>query len=219
MEPRLLEKLADKSISIDKLFHMAERDLTLVPQLMEGISSSRASVRYGCAKVLVKLSEVHPADIYPFMDSFVHLLDSRFRILIWNALAIIANLTRVDTEKRFDAVFDKYYSLLNDGYMVTVANVVGNSSKIALAKPYLVDKITNELLKVESLSITPHLTEECRRIVAGKTIEAFDTFFNRVSKKRRVICFVEKYVDSSRTVLKAVAEDFLAKWACADNSI
>ncbi len=209
----MLEKLTNKSISTDKLFHLAERDLTLVPQLMEGISSSKASVRYGCAKVLVKLSEVHPAEIYPLMDSFVHLLDSRFRILIWNALAIIANLTRVDTKKRFDAVFDKYYSLLNDGYMVTVANVIGNSSKIALAKPYLIDKITNELLKVETLSITPHLTEECRRIVAEKTIETFDTFFKRISQKKRVICFVEKYVDSSRAALKAAAEDFLAKWA------
>jgi hypothetical protein len=80
------------------------------------------------------------------MTSFIDLLDSKYRILTWNALAIIANLTKVDVDKKFDAVFTKYCRLMNDEYMVTVANVVGNSSKIALAKPYLVPKITDELL-------------------------------------------------------------------------
>jgi hypothetical protein len=96
--------------------------------------------------------------------------------------------------------------------MVTVANVVGNSSKIALAKPYLIPKITNELLKVENVSTTPHLTEECRRVIAEKTIKSFDLFFDRIEDKKKVIFFVKRQTNSPRKTLKSAAENFLKKW-------
>jgi hypothetical protein len=212
MGNELLGKLADKSMTTEELFQTVEQDWTLLPQLLEGISSSKASIRYGCAKVLMDLSEVYPAKLYPFMDSIINLLDSKYRILIWNALAIIANLAKVDKDKKFDAAFDKYYSFLNDEYMVTVANVVGHSGKIALAKPYLIDKITNELLKVDDISLTPHLTEECKKVIAEKAIKSFDLFFDKVTEKKRVISFVEKHTSSSRKTLRTTAENFLTKW-------
>ena len=213
MKDELLGKLADKSMQTEELFQTVEQDFALLPQLLEGMSSSKASIRYGCAKVLMDLSEVHPEKLYPYMDSFVDLLDSKHRILIWNALAIIANLTRVDKDKKFDTAFDKYYSFVNDEYMVTVANVVGHSGKIALAKPYLADKITDELLKIENISVTPHLTEECKRVIAEKAIKSFDLFFDKVTQKKKVISFVEKHTRSPRTTLRAVAKNFLKKWS------
>lgn len=212
MENELLGKLAGKSITTGELFKAVEQDFDLLPQLLKGLSSSKASIRYGCAKVLTDLSAVHPENLYRYMDSFISLLDSKYRILTWNAMAIIANLTKVDKDKRFDAAFDKYYSFLNDEYMVTAANVVGHSGKIALAKPYLIDKITNELLKVDNISITPHLTEECRRVIAEKAIKSFDLFFGGVKQKKRVISFVEKHTRSPRKTLRATAENFLKKW-------
>jgi len=180
--------------------------------VLNGLSSSRAAIRYGCAKVLMDLSEENPERLYPHMDSLVDLLDSKYRILTWNAMAIIANLTEVDTEKKFDAIFDKYYSFLDDEYMVTVANVVGHSGKIALAKPYLIPRITNELLRVENISTTPHLTEECKKVIAEKAIKSFDVFFDKIEHKERVVTFAEKHLSSSRKTLRKEAENFLEKW-------
>jgi hypothetical protein len=159
------------------------------------------------------LSEAHPGKLYRYMDCFINLLDSKYRILIWNAMTIIANLTRVDKDKKFDTAFDKYYGFLNDEYMVTVANVVGNSGKIALAEPYLVDRIADELLKVDGISLTPHLTEECKRVIAEKAISSFDLFFEKGKQKKRVISFVEKHADSPRKTLRVTAENFLKKWS------
>jgi len=212
VESPLLHKLADKSMTQEDLLQKVKNDFGLLPELLEGVSSSKAAIRYSCAKVLMDLSEEHPERLYAYMDLFVRLLDSKYRILVWNAMAIIANLTKVDTEKKFDAIFDKYYSFLNDAYMVTVANVVGHSGKIALAKPHLVEKITNELLKVETISITPHLTQECKKVIIEKTIKSFDMFFDKVTQKERVLSFVERHVDDPRKTLKATAEDFLEKW-------
>lgn len=213
MESGLLEKLADKSLTTRELFQIVEQNFDLLPQIVKGVSSSKASIRYGCAKVLMDLSEAYPEKLIRYMDSFINLLDSKHRILTWNAMAIIANLTRVDKDKKFDAAFEKYYGFINNEYMVTVANVVGYSGKIALAKPCLVDRITNELLKVDDVSVTPHLTEECKRVIAQKAINTFDLFFDKVKNKTRVISFVEKHVSSQRKSLRTTAENFLKKWS------
>ena len=211
MSDKLLQELEGKKISKEELLRKVRQDFNLLPEILRGIDSSNATVRYGCAKILMNLSEEHPEKLYPHMNYFISLLDSRYRILTWNAMVIIANLTRIDTDKKFDSIFEKYYSFINDEYMVTVANVIGNSGKIALAKPYLVDEITNRLLSVEDISTTPHLTEECKMVIVEKTIQSFDVFFDKIEHKENVISFVAKYVNSPRRTLRRTAENFLKK--------
>jgi len=213
MENEVFEKLSDKSMKKEELLQRVKQNFDLLPILVKGVSSSKAAIRYGCAKVLMDLSEEHPERLYPYMDYFLNLLDSRYRILIWNAMTIIANLTKVDTDKKFDAIFDRYFSFLNDEYMVTVANIVGHSGKIALVKPHLVQRITDELLKVEKISITPHLTEECKRVIAEKAIKSFDLFFDKIEQKEKVISFVNKHLNSTRRTLRMEADHFLKKWS------
>ncbi len=212
MGNKLLEQLLDKSITKEQLADKVIKNFDLLPDIVNGMNSPKATIRYGCGKILMDLSEKYPEKIYHHWDFFVNFLDSEYRILTWQAMAIIANLTKVDNDNKFDKIFDKYYDFINNDYMVTVANVVGYSSKIALAKPYLIQRITNEMLKVEDLSITPHLTEECKRVIAEKTIESIDTFFDQVEQKEKVISFVEKHRNSSRKTLKDEAEKFLEKW-------
>jgi hypothetical protein len=214
MDNEFLVKLAYKTLTKEELRQQVERNFGLVPVLLQGTCSPKAAVRYGCAKVLMDLSEKYPAKLYPYMDAFVGLLDSKYRILTWNAMAVIANLVKVDEDQKFDAVFDKYYSFLKNEYLVTVANVVGNSGKIALAKTYLIPEITVELLKVENVSVTPHLTEECKRVIAEHAIVTFDLFFDKIEEKekKKVLAFVERQLDSSRRTLGTKAADFLKKW-------
>ena len=212
METDLLKKLGSKEITKVQISQKVESDFDLLPKLLEGTSSSKATIRYGCGKVLVDLSEKYPEKLYPYMDNFVELLNSKHRILTWNAMAVIANLTRVDEDHKFEAVFDKYYSFLSHEYMVSVANVVVNSAKIALAKPYLAQRITAQLLKVQDLKVTPHLTEECKLVIAEHAIKTFDSFFDRIEAKEQVVAFAQKHINSSRTSLRGEAQIFLKKW-------
>jgi hypothetical protein len=209
---QLTEAILDKSMTKEELLNRVKQDFSLIPLLLKGVNHPKAAVRYGCAKVLMNLSEEHPEKMYPHFDLFIELLDSKYRILTWNALAIITNLTQVDTDNKFDPIFDRYYSFLDDDYMVTVANVVGNSGKIAHAKPYFIPKITDELLKVQNISTTPHLTEECKRVIAQQAIKTLDLFFDRIDQKERVISFVKLHLDSPRKKLRTAAEKFLKKW-------
>jgi hypothetical protein len=211
METDLLQKFGSKAFTKEELLQEVEKDFSLLPIVLKGTSSSKATTRYGCARVLMDMSEKYPEILYPYIDNFIVLLKSKYRILTWNAMAIIANLTRVDRDRKFEAIFDQYYGFLNNEYMVTVANVVGNSAKIALAKPHLVQRITSELLKVENIKLTPHLTAECKRVIIERTIKSLDVFFEKIQAKEQVLSFVRRHLRSTRTSLRKEAQSFLEK--------
>lgn len=212
MKNDLFEKLLDKSMTKEELAQKIIENPNLVSTILDGVNSPKASIRYGCASALKFISEKKPEILYAHMDFFFKLLDSEYRILTWIAIIIIANLSEVDTENKFDKIFEKYYSFLNDEYMVTVANVVGNSGKIAKAKPHLSQKISNELLKVENISTTPHLTKECKNVIIQKTIKSFDTYFQSIQNKDEIISFVTRQLKNTRKTARAEAERFLKKW-------
>jgi len=212
MESRILQKLGDKSITKDQLLEKVKQNYDLIPELLNGISSSKPTIRYGCSKILMDISEEKPEKLYPNMDFFINLLESKYRILTWNAIIIIANLTKIDKENKFDSIFEKYYSFLENDYMITVTNVIDNSGKIVLAKPHLAQKITDKLLSVENISITPHLSEECKRVIIEHAIKSFNLFFPQIKQKEKVISFVKQYLNSSRKTLQSESENFLKKW-------
>jgi len=68
------------------------------------------------------------------------------------------------------------------------------------------------LLKVENISITTHLSEECKRVITEHAIKTFDVFFPQIEQKDRVISFVKKHINSSRVSLRTESEKFLKKW-------
>jgi hypothetical protein len=214
VENSLLARVADKTLTKEELRQKVEQNFNLLVVLLKGTGSPKAVVRYGCAKVLMDLSEAYPEKLYPYWNKFTILLDSKYRILTWNAMAIIANLAKVDKQDKLNTVFDKYYSFLNNDYMVSVANVVGNSAKIALAKPKLIPRITAELLNVENVSVTPHLTEECKLVIAEKAVVTFGLFFDKIeeNEKKKVLSFVKRQIGSPRKTLRAKAAQFLKKW-------
>jgi hypothetical protein len=210
----LIKQIANKTLTKEALLKKAEQDFTLIPILLEGVTSSNATVRYTCGRVLVVLSESYPENLYNYMQELIELLKSDFSIIKWNGMRIIANLAAVDRNNVFDDIFEDYFSLLNDGYMVTVANLVTFSSKIGLAKPYLANKIAKELLKVEDIALTPNLTEECRRVIAEHALSSFNLMFTLFDEqlKNNVLSFAKKQLKSPRDGLRQRAKTFVLRW-------
>jgi hypothetical protein len=161
------EELKKKEDNVNLIVEMILRDLQLIRNTLYGISSTDTTVRYKCAKTLSLLSEKKPAILYPYFDFFEKLLGSDNNIIKWNAIDIIANLTEIDTERKFEKLFDRFYGLLDQGSLITAGHIVYNSGKIAIVKHNLRERITVSLLSVECV---PLPTEECRSILAGKAV-------------------------------------------------
>ena len=82
-------------------------------------------------------------------DFFTKLLDHDNNILKWNAIYIIAQLSKVDKDNKFNNIFEKYYNLIKEKKMITAANVVKTSPIIIKSKPKYERRITKRLLATE----------------------------------------------------------------------
>jgi len=198
-------RLRARRVKPETLANEAMRDPALVPEILKGIYSPIPRVKFGCAKTLNILSDRRPEILYPEFEFFAGLLDSDNKIIKWNAIDVLANLTRVDDKERFEKLFSKYYGFLDDNVMISAAHVIDNSGRIARAKPQLAGRITDELLKAEGTERDP----ECRNILLGKAISAFQDYFDLVEKKDEVMFFARGQLSNTRNATKAKARDFL----------
>lgn len=186
----------------------ASKDGTVLSEVVKGVSSDKAKIKYGCAKVLRILSETDPEVLYPKWNSIVDMLDFENTFLRANAVHVIANLTKVDSKNRFEKLFNRYYELMNDKSMITTGNLVGMSGVIVAAKPELETRITNKLLSIDKT----HHGSECQNVIKANAIKAFDEYFGESRSRKKILDFVRGELKNTRPSTRRRAEDFLKKW-------
>nr|MDO8133629.1 hypothetical protein [Candidatus Njordarchaeum guaymaensis] len=192
----------------ETLAREAVDDKRTVSQLLEGILSKKEATRYDSFKALLLLSGKHPEVLYPEWDFFAKLIDSDNNSMRYIALHIVANLATVDAQNKFDKIFGKYFSLLDDKNLPTAAHLAGNSGKIAKAKPQLQTKITNKLLSIDKT----HHSPEHKDLIKSYAIESFSEFFGEAKDKREIMKFVKKQLQSRSPRTRKTAKEFLKRW-------
>lgn len=200
--------LGRKSTSAESIARKALNDRKVLSEVFKGISSDKPPIKYKSLKALAHLSEKHPRVLYPKWNYFVELLSNENTFLRAIAANVIANLTVVDSKKKFEKIFDLYYNLLDDRSMINAANLAGNSGKIAVAKPHLQDKITNRLMDIDKT----HHSPECKNIIKGKVILSFDMYIGEYGNKKKILDFVKKELKNRRSATRKKADRFLKKW-------
>nr|MDO8098605.1 hypothetical protein [Candidatus Njordarchaeota archaeon] len=204
----VLSELEKKNANVEGIAEKALKDGKLLSQVMEGISSDKARIKYGSAKVLRIIGERNPDALYPKWDFFVDMLNSENTFLKSDAVFILGHLSKVDSENKFETVFDKLYKLLDDESMITAANLVGISKVIAKAKPELQSIITARLLSIDGT----HHGSECKNVIKGHVITTLDTYFEDSKDKKKILDFVKKELKNTRPATRKKAEAFLKKW-------
>jgi hypothetical protein len=207
------EQLQRKGANIPRIAEQIIKEPECIDQIVEGLKAPRGTARYVCDKVLRLVSEQKPELIYPHFDVFVEMLDHDNSFLKWGAILTLANLAAVDAEGRFEKIFAEYYAPITGSAMVTAANIIGGSARIAKAKPKLTGKITREILKVEKAAYERHSlpSPECRNIAIGQAIDSFDQFFDQIDDKDAVVKFVKRQLKNTRKPVVKKAEKFLSK--------
>jgi hypothetical protein len=116
---------------------------------------------------------------------------------------------KVDIEKRFDAVFERYYQHLWDGKLVTAANILGSSGRIARFRHDLAGRITEQLLKVDTI---PLPTAECREVARGHVLVSLAEYSALWKSNSSVHDFILRCTSSHRPAVKERAAALLAEY-------
>jgi hypothetical protein len=210
-ESALLRQIARKNVDLEKVADRVARNPERIQGAIDGLNSDRADVKHRCAKALRIASQRRPEALYPFIDSFIHLLDVENRIMNWEGTIVIGNLATADTEGRIDRILNRYLAPISGPAMISAANSIAGAARIARAKPHLAGRIVVEILKVEHAE---YKTTECRNVAIGHAINSFDLFFEQVEDKEPVIAFVRRQLANTRNSTRKKAERFLRKQGC-----
>jgi len=204
----MLPEMNNKEVDIETVAQKASANRELLSEILDGLTSKEETLRYNCHKVLMHISETNGRLLYPEWDFFLELLSSDNSYRKMSAVQLIANLTKVDTENRFEQIVDKYYGLLDDKSMIVAIYVASNSGGIVRSKPQLEREITNKLLDIDRT----HHPEGRKPLIRAGAIEAFDKYFTEATDKERIIAFVKEQQDCDSPKTRKIAQDFLRKW-------
>jgi len=199
--------LDKKNIDIKAIAKKALKDDKLLAELLDNLWSKKETIRYNSHKVLSQISEEQPKLLYGHWDYFVRFLDSDNTYHKLSAIILLANLTKVDRNNKFEQIFNKFYGLLNDKSFITAAYVCGASGKIALAKPKLQTKITNKLLSIDKT----HHEQERKDLVKAYIIEAFEGYYDQIRGKKKIVEFVENQLNCASPKTRKAAKEFLKR--------
>ncbi|NIO00736.1 MAG: hypothetical protein GTO42_01135 [Candidatus Latescibacteria bacterium] len=205
---KLFQQLARKDANKDKLAASVIRKPELAPELVAALGSDQAAVKFSASKILLLISERAPAVVYPSLHSFIDLLDCENKILKWGAVRVIGNLAEVDSKNIIDRVLEKYLEPISGPELVTAANVIAGATKIAMAKPRLIDRIVRAILNVEKAR---YKTSMCRNVALGRAIDAFDQLYGRSKLQGAISKLVKKQLRNPRNATRKKAEKFIKR--------
>jgi hypothetical protein len=178
----------------------------LLTELLEGILSKKDEIRSNSFNRLMRISEDQPELLYPKYDYLANLLDSDNHYQRNIAINLIANLALIDTENKFEKIFDKYFSNIDGNRTMVAGQAAINSGKIARAKPNLRTKITKRLLNLEKTHKGKHVD-----LIIAYAIEAFEQYFKELSNKKEILVFIKTQLESKSPKTRKLAREFLKK--------
>ena len=199
--------LDKKDVNLENLARKTLSDKELLEELIKGSLSKDNTIRGNSFKTLEIISEENPEFLYPHWNNFHVMLKSKNNYHKYIAIYLLANLTAVDVENKFEALFDEYFGILSGDRAMTASHVALNSSKIALNKPELQERIIDTLLDIDEI----HQGKQTEMIKAY-VIEALQEMYSEIEDKERVLEFVKAQLGSKSPKTRKVAAGFLKEF-------
>ena len=200
----MLPDLGDKNVDVEAVAKIALANDEALRELLATLVVKKEEIRFNSFNALMWIAERKPEVLYSSWDVFVGLLGSRNSHHQYIAVFLIAELVKIDTESKFEPIFDQYYGILETGGTIAAANLIKNSGKIALAKPNLEPQITEKLLNIDSI----HKGKQ-KAMIKGIAVEAFSEYLGKSTRKDEIIDFVTKQLDSDSPKAMHNAAEFL----------
>jgi len=193
---------------IKKIAKIAMLDKKVLDKILNVSLSKKDEIRFKNYNVLLFISENYPNILYQKWDFFSDILDSNNHYHRYIAINILANLSKIDIENKFEKIFEKYFENISSNRTMVAGQAAINSGKIAKHKPHLRLKITNILLTIDKI----HKGKQTE-LMKAYAIEAFSDFFEDFEDKKIILNFIKAQLNSESPKTKKKASEFLKKWS------
>jgi hypothetical protein len=172
------------------------------------VDEQPARIKFGCAKVLVLISEQSPKTLLPNWKQLKARLDSDNKILQWSAMLTLGNLASVTPLPQVKALLPRLLAPIRGPVMITAANAMRSLTQIALAHPTLATRISQAILEVEQAD---YQTAECRNVAIGHAIRALDQLLPLVNDRAPVLEMVQRQLGNPRPATRKKAAALLGR--------
>ncbi len=186
----------------------AQADDAVLAGLIAGLFSKDLDAKQRSFQSLHLLARTSPGRLYPrYWDEIAAFLDSPSVDAKYIAIYLLAGLAAADTEDRFDDIFNKYFSLLDDNTLIAPTHVALNAAAVFKAKPDLREDIVKLLVSTDRT----HHTPSRKALIAAYAIESLDKVFDDIEDKASVLDFARFYLTAPRPKARKIAKDFLKR--------
>ncbi|MBN1486900.1 MAG: hypothetical protein JW981_04610 [Anaerolineae bacterium] len=191
--------------NLEELASIAAGDPAALRIILDGLTAKANIYRENCFKLLLQICDITPEVLYPQWDYFVELLDSRNAFQRAIGLQLLARLTRIDSDQHFEALFDRYFALLDDDKVMVSRYLVQNVWRIVACKPHLMVEITEQLLRIDET----HHPEGRMALLKADILDAIETYYAQIENKEPVLALAESAKLSSSPKARQRAREFL----------
>jgi len=205
----LHDLLSQKDSDLGPVIQAALKNADVLESLCNGLLVKEDTYRYNCFLALLQIAESQPALLYPHWEFIASLLDSDNAYHRSTAVNLLAHLTPTDAKKKFEAIFERYFGLLDDPSIVVARYVARVAGVIAAAKPALREHIITRLL---SLDETTHRPQDRKDLMKADVLLSLEAIFEAAQDQARLLAFAEGLLDCSSPKTRKAAKEFLSKF-------
>lgn len=196
--------LDEKNIDVEKLAREAVNNQELFQELKAGVRSKDNTTRQNSFKAMQVISHENPDFLYGEWDYFQEMLKSPNNYHKYIAIYILASLTSVDTDNKFEMIFDDYYQVLAGDKAMNASHVALNSSIIAHNKPDLRSRIVTLLTSIDDI----HQGKQ-KELIKAYAIESLQKIYPEAEDQQLIENFVKSQMDSKSPKTRKMAKSFL----------
>jgi hypothetical protein len=206
---QLINEISTVDVDVKKFVSMVIEDMPTREDVVRLVlTHPHIMIYYHCYYILDQASFERPDLFYNYWDDFAQLLDHKNSYHRDIGMTLLANLTQVDDQSRFEAIFDRFFAHLHDAKFLTAVNCVQNSQKVMRYKPDLMDRILPLLLNTDNLTDYPLKQKE---LMKSFILPIIDEHFDRLNKTKGVLEFIRSCTTSTSPKTKKMASAMLKK--------
>jgi hypothetical protein len=198
--------LDEKNIDVEKLARKAVNNQELFQELKAGVLSKDNTTRQNSFKAMQVMAQENPDLLYGEWEYFQGMLKSPNNYYKYIAIYILASLTSVDNDNKFEEIFDDYYGVLAGEKAMTASHVALNSSIIAHNKPELRSRIVDILTSIDDV----HQGKQ-KELIKAYAIESLQKIYPEAEDQQLIENFVKSQMDSKSPKTRKMAKSFLGQ--------